>query len=59
MRYAGSQQNIHEVISGSDNMDLDGRSAISEAFHADQVEESEIVDQRPPEYILASFFYYI
>ncbi|PSR86176.1 Increased DNA methylation like [Actinidia chinensis var. chinensis] len=44
-----SQQNIHEVIRGSDNMDLDGRSAISEAFRADQVEESEIVDQRPPD----------
>ncbi|PSS09497.1 Increased DNA methylation like [Actinidia chinensis var. chinensis] len=44
-----SQQNNHEVLSVSDNMDLDGRSAISEAFHADQVEESEIVDQRPPD----------
>ncbi|XP_058198823.1 uncharacterized protein LOC131314298 [Rhododendron vialii] len=43
-----TQQNIHSVVSGSDCMDLDGNSAISEAFQADKVEKSEIVDQEPP-----------
>lgn len=51
--YAGTRQNIHSVVSGSDCMDLDGNSAISEAFQADKVEKSEIVDQEPSVYVFS------
>ncbi|XP_028123488.1 uncharacterized protein LOC114320619 isoform X1 [Camellia sinensis] len=42
-----TEQNICDAVSGSDNVDFDGNSAISEAFQTDQVEESEIMDQGP------------
>ncbi|KAI7996155.1 DExH-box ATP-dependent RNA helicase DExH1 [Camellia lanceoleosa] len=44
-----TEQNICDAVSGSDNVDFDGNSAISEAFQTDQVEESEIMDQGPAE----------
>uniref|UniRef100_A0A5B7BUP7 PHD finger transcription factor n=1 Tax=Davidia involucrata TaxID=16924 RepID=A0A5B7BUP7_DAVIN len=39
----GSQRKFHDDINGSNNIDLDGNSAVSEVFQADQIEE--IVDQ--------------
>lgn len=43
-----TEQNICDaVVSGSDNVDFDVNSAISEAFQTDQVKESEIMDQGP------------
>ncbi|KAA8543719.1 hypothetical protein F0562_022104 [Nyssa sinensis] len=42
---AGSQQNFRDDINGRDIIDLDGNSAVSEVFQADQIED--IVDQGP------------
>ncbi|XAR60744.1 Histone acetyltransferase [Bertholletia excelsa] len=45
----GAELNICGSVSKSNNIDLDGNSAISEVFQADQIERSEIVDQGPAE----------
>ncbi|XP_059626943.1 uncharacterized protein LOC132269703, partial [Cornus florida] len=41
----GTQQKLCDGINGSYNIDLDGNSAVSEVFQADQVAENGIVDQ--------------
>ncbi|XP_052209044.1 uncharacterized protein LOC127812622 [Diospyros lotus] len=48
-----NQQKSHDVVAVIDNTDLDGNSAVSEVSQVDQVEESEIVDQGPIEYVLS------
>ena len=51
-------QTQFDHINSKENVELDGNSALSEVFQAEQIEESAIVDQGSTEYVppLISFF---
>lgn len=54
--FAEIQHKACDGFDGGDvNIDLDGHSAVSEVYQAEQIEQSEIVDQGYVEYVLPLF----
>lgn len=54
--FAGSQFKLYnDAIESSDNVDLDGSSAVSEVFQAGQIEDNGFIDQGLVEYVSPLF----